>query len=57
MLDKASGMFLLSSRVYLALRWMTLEKVFGVGAVRRWHYLATRVLGVGPARRYLFPSL
>jgi hypothetical protein len=36
---------------------MTLEKVLGVGVVRCWLYLATKVLGVDPARRYLGPSL
>jgi hypothetical protein len=33
---------LLGSRVFLALRWMTLEKVLGVGAVRCWLYLAAK---------------
>jgi hypothetical protein len=28
--------------VFLALRWTTLKKVFGVDAVRRWFYLATK---------------
>jgi hypothetical protein len=41
----------------LALRWMTLEKVPRVGAVRRWLYLATKALGVGPARHCLVLSL
>jgi hypothetical protein len=36
---------------------MTLEKVLGVGVVRRWLYLAAKVLGVGPARRCPVPSL
>jgi hypothetical protein len=26
--------------MFLALRWMMFEKVLGVGAVRRWPYLA-----------------
>jgi hypothetical protein len=39
--------------MFLVLRWMTLEKVLGVGAARRWRYLATMALGVGPTRRCL----
>jgi hypothetical protein len=35
----------------LALRWMTIEKVPGVGVVRHWLYFAAKALGVGPARR------
>jgi hypothetical protein len=34
------------SGVFLVLRWMTLEKVPRVGAVRRWVYLAAKALGV-----------
>jgi hypothetical protein len=45
-----------SSRVFLVLRWMTLEKVLGVRIERRWLYLAARVLGVGPTRRCLILS-
>jgi hypothetical protein len=41
----------------LALSWTTLKKVPGVGAVRRWLYLAAKALGVGPARCYLILSL
>jgi hypothetical protein len=49
---------LINSRVFsLALRWVTLEKVFGVGAVRRWLYLAPKALGVGPAKHCLVLSL
>jgi hypothetical protein len=48
---------LISSREFLALRWMTLEKVPGVGAVRRWLYLAAKALGISPAKRYLVLSL
>jgi hypothetical protein len=33
----------------LALGWTTLEKVPGVGVVRRWLYLHAKALGVGPA--------
>jgi hypothetical protein len=33
--------------VFLALRWMTLEKVIGVGAMSRWLYLAAMALAVG----------
>jgi hypothetical protein len=36
---------------------MTLQKVPGVGAVRRWLYLAAKALGVSPARRCLILSL
>jgi hypothetical protein len=36
---------------------MTLKKVLGVGDVRRWLYLAAKVLGVSPARCCLVPSL
>jgi hypothetical protein len=36
---------------------MTLEKVLGVGAVRRWLYLATKALGVDHAKRCLVLSL
>jgi hypothetical protein len=39
--------------VFLALRWMTLEKVPGVGAMRHWLYLVAKALGVGPAVRIL----
>jgi hypothetical protein len=43
--------------VFLALRWMTLEKVLRVSVVRRWLYLAAKALGVGSARRCLALSL
>jgi hypothetical protein len=43
--------------VFLALRWMTLEKVPGADAVRRGLYLAAKVLGVSPTRRCLILSL
>jgi hypothetical protein len=43
--------------VFLALKWTTLEKVLGVGVVRRWFYLAVKVLGVGPTRCCLILSL
>jgi hypothetical protein len=33
---------LLGSRVFLAVRWMTLEKVPRVGPVRHWLYLAAK---------------
>jgi hypothetical protein len=33
---------LLGSQVFLALRWMMLEKVLGVGVERRWLYLASK---------------
>jgi hypothetical protein len=33
---------LVCSRVFLLSRWTMLEKVFGVGAVRRWFYLAAK---------------
>jgi hypothetical protein len=46
-----------ASRVFLALRWMTLEKVLRVSVVRRWLYLAAKALGVGSARRCLALSL
>jgi hypothetical protein len=46
-----------ASGVFLALRWTTLEKVPGVSVVRHWLYLATKVLGVGPTKRCLIPSL
>jgi hypothetical protein len=39
--------------VFLALRWMILEKVSGVGAMRHWLYLVAKALGVGPAVRIL----
>jgi hypothetical protein len=48
---------LLGSQVFLELRWMTLEKVLGVGAMRCWLYLVAKVIGVGPTRRCLAPSL
>jgi hypothetical protein len=32
---------LIHSGVFLALRWMVLEKVLRLGAVRRWSYLVT----------------
>jgi hypothetical protein len=38
-------------------RWMTLEKIPGVSAVRRWLYFVAKTLGVGPARRCLVLSL
>jgi hypothetical protein len=38
---------LLGSRMFWALMWMMLEKVLGVGAVRRWFYLATKPSHVG----------
>jgi hypothetical protein len=37
--------------------WMTLKKVLGVGVVRHWLYLVAKVLGFGPTRRCLVPSL
>jgi hypothetical protein len=43
--------------VFSALRWVTLKKVLRVGAMRRYLYLAAKVLGVVPARRCLVPSL
>jgi hypothetical protein len=43
--------------VFLALRWMTLKKVLGVGVVRRWLYLAAKALRVGPARHCFVVSL
>jgi hypothetical protein len=46
-----------SSRVLLALRWMMLEMVLGVGVMRRWLYLAAMDLGIGPARCCLVLSL
>jgi hypothetical protein len=49
---------LINSRVFsLALSWMTLEKVPGVGAMRCWFYLVAKALGVGPARHRLVLSL
>jgi hypothetical protein len=45
------------SRVFWALRWMTLEKVPRVGDVRHWLYLVAKALGVGPARHCLVLSL
>jgi hypothetical protein len=36
---------------------MTLEKVSGVGDVRRWLYLAAKVLGFSPTRHCLVLSL
>jgi hypothetical protein len=33
---------LLGSQVFWALRWMMLEKVLGVSAVRRWLYLVAK---------------
>jgi hypothetical protein len=33
--------------VFLALRWMTLEKVLGVGFVRHWLYLVVKPSHVG----------
>jgi hypothetical protein len=48
---------LIGSRLFLALRWMTLEKVLGVGAMRHWLYLAAKALGVGPTRHSLVSSL
>jgi hypothetical protein len=38
---------LISSRVFLALRWMMLEKVFGVGAMRSVPYLLAKPSKVG----------
>jgi hypothetical protein len=46
-----------SSGVFLELRWTTLKKVLGVGAVRRWLYLVANAPGVGSARRRLVLSL
>jgi hypothetical protein len=46
-----------ASRVFLALRCMTLKKVLRVGAMRCWLHLATKALGVGPAKRCLVLSL
>jgi hypothetical protein len=46
-----------ASRVFLALRWMTLEKVLRVSVVRRWLYLTAKALRVGPARHCLILSL
>jgi hypothetical protein len=46
-----------ASGVFLALRWVMLEKLLGVGAVRRWLYLAAKAIGVGSARRCLVLSL
>jgi hypothetical protein len=46
-----------ASGVFLALMWIMLKKVLGVGAMRRWLYLAAKALGVGPARRCLVLSL
>jgi transposase len=40
--------------VFLVLGWITLEKVLGVGAMRRWLYLAAMALRVSPARRWLY---
>jgi hypothetical protein len=34
-----------------------LEKVLGVGAMRRWLHFAAKALGVGPARRCLVLAL
>jgi hypothetical protein len=34
--------------VLLALRWMTLQQVSGVGDVRHWFYFAAKALRVGP---------
>jgi hypothetical protein len=41
------------SGVFLALRWTTLKKIPGVGAVRHWLYLVAKVLGVNLTRRHL----
>jgi hypothetical protein len=41
---------LVCSREFLALRWMTLKKVPGVGAMRCRLYLAAKARGVGPIR-------
>jgi hypothetical protein len=38
---------LVGSRVFLLSRWMMLEKVLGISAVRRWFYLATKPPRVG----------
>jgi hypothetical protein len=38
---------LVGSRVFLSSRWTMLKKVFGVGAVRRWFYLAAKPPHVG----------
>jgi hypothetical protein len=38
---------LLGSRMFLALRWTTLEKVLGVGAMRRWLYMEAKPSYVG----------
>jgi hypothetical protein len=38
---------LIGSRVFLPLRWTMLEKVLGVGAVRRWFYLTAKPPHVG----------
>jgi hypothetical protein len=38
---------LIDSRVFLPSRWMMLEKVLGVGIVRRWFYLAAKPPHVG----------
>jgi hypothetical protein len=44
---------LIGSREFLTLRWMALEKVAIAGFVRCWLYLASKALGVGPARHCL----
>jgi hypothetical protein len=45
------------SRVFSVLRWMTLKKDLGVGAVRHLLYMAAKAPGVDPARRCLVLSL
>jgi hypothetical protein len=46
-----------ASGVFLVLSWTMLEKVHGVGTVRRWLYLAAEALRVNPGRRYIVLSL
>jgi hypothetical protein len=41
----------------LALRWMTFEKVLGVGVVRHWLYLAAKAFGVNPIKRCLVTTV
>jgi hypothetical protein len=38
---------LLSSQVFMALRWTMLKKVIGVDVARRWLYLATKPPHIG----------
>jgi hypothetical protein len=52
---------LIHSGVFLALRWMVLEKVLRLGAVRRWSYLVTnpphvRVMWTGHPTFYIVLS-